>query len=632
MKTSNNAILAKTIYSLVFLLVLPVGLWIWAKAAGHAVSLPAVQSETWGWVLVLAGVLLLVTGMYALWEYGKGLPMNGYPPPLFVSKGVFRLMPHPIYTGFVLVCFGAAVYAGSAAGLWLVGPVAAAGCAALVWGYEQLDLQKRFPDTARQYLLAIPPESEAAPKLRHRLSVYICLLLPWALLNAAVIWGLGIEKNTNPIMQLPELALPDAVKWFLVVLASAWVFLAPMMAHSQRQLRHFFIGGLMSGLTVMYIAWVMPGIGLGHISTISASFWVQVIFSLSWFWLWMAALLYSQMFPGGRNIITGVAIILTISVLMLSTDPIAHALTGAIGTVAAMYYPVIWEFLRKSAETIANSWKEWTFGPVRVINHGFYVGSAAFLGIVTGGLLAGEAYIWPMVIFGAIVTICSGLWGQFIEGSDKLKRPFGFYGAMVGSIFASLVMYWMEVNVWVMLGIFSVFMPWVQGIGRFRCLINGCCHGAETNQRLGIRYVHPRSRVCFVSDMKGKPLHPTPLYSMLWLALVGGLQLRLWLAGAELSLIFGTYLILNGLGRFVEEAYRGEPQTPIFAKLRLYQWAAIASMLAGIIATSFFAPMPDFSLSLSWQTFVGGAVMWIFVQFLMGIDFPKSERRFSRLT
>jgi prolipoprotein diacylglyceryltransferase len=236
-----------------------------------------------------------------------------------------------------------------------------------------------------------------------------------------------------------------------------------------------------------------------------------------------------------------------------------------------------------------------------------------------------------MVVFGVIVTICAGLWGQFVEGSDKLKRPFGFYGAMLGIVIASLVMRWMGVEVWVMLGIFSVFMPWVQGIGRFRCLVNGCCHGAETGEQLGIRYTHPRSRVCFVSGLKGRPLHPTQLYSMLWLALVGGLQLKLWLGGAAPSLIFGTYLIMNGLGRFVEEAYRGEPQTPVMAGLRLYQWAAVVSVTAGIIISCVPAHLPALTPGITWQSLARAGFMWVFVQFMMGIDFPNSNRRFSRL-
>lgn len=120
--------------------------------------------------------------------------------------------------------------------------------------------------------------------------------------------------------------------------------------------------------------------------------------------------------------------------------------------------------------------------------------------------------------------------------------------------------------------------------------------------------------------------------SLLWMALVGGVQWRLWQAGASLSLIFGMYLILNGLGRFVEEAYRGEPQTLAWGKLRLYQWAAVATVLAGIIATFFEAPMPVLTPVIGWHSVAGAAFMGFFTQFLMGIDFPKSNMRFLRLT
>ncbi|MFM8484913.1 MAG: prolipoprotein diacylglyceryl transferase family protein, partial [Bacteroidota bacterium] len=150
-------------------------------------------------------------------------------------------------------------------------------------------------------------------------------------------------------------------------------------------------------------------------------------------------------------------------------------------------------------------------------------------------------------------------------------------------------------------------------------------------EQLGIRYTHPRSRVCFVSGLKGRPLHPTQLYSMLWLALVGGLQLKLWLGGAAPSLIFGTYLIMNGLGRFVEEAYRGEPQTPVMAGLRLYQWAAVVSVTAGIIISCLPAHLPALTPGITWQSLARAGFMWVFVQFMMGIDCPNSNRRFSRL-
>jgi hypothetical protein len=414
--------------------------------------------------------------------------------------------------------------------------------------------------------------------------------------------------------------------------ALLWILIMPWLARTKQQLRQYFFAGLAGSAADIYIKLIFPEISFHLHSAETSSFLVYLSYNLTWMWLWIAAGFAAKVFPGFRQVIFFSAGLITLSALIFGDQPYMLALSGLPGLLTAFYYADIWKFLRQSAEGIANSWKEWVFGPIRVINHGFYVGGASFLGIMMGGMLAGREYIFPMVVFGVIVTICAGLWGQFIEGSDKLKRPFGFYGGMVGIAIASYVMHVMEVNVWVMLGVFSVFMPWVQGIGRFRCLVNGCCHGSKTEDWLGIRYTHPRSRVCFISGLKGEYLHPTPLYSMLWLFLVGGFQWKLWQEGADLSFIFGMYLILNGLGRFVEEAYRGEPQTPVLFRLRLYQWAALVSVLAGMVLTCQRAPMPSLLPDISWYTMGWGAFMWIFVQFMMGIDFPKSTKRFSRLT
>jgi hypothetical protein len=106
---------------------------------------------------------------------------------------------------------------------------------------------------------------------------------------------------------------------------------------------------------------------------------------------------------------------------------------------------------------------------------------------------------------------------------------------------------------------------------------------------------------------------------------------RLWFVHASFSLIAGMYLILTGLGRFVEESYRGEPQTPIIGGLRLYQWIAIVSVFAGAILTSIpatgEAPIPQFS----WDSFIAGLGFGFFTWFALGVDFPHSDRRFARL-
>jgi prolipoprotein diacylglyceryltransferase len=97
-------------------------------------------------------------------------------------------------------------------------------------------------------------------------------------------------------------------------------------------------------------------------------------------------------------------------------------------------------------------------------------------------------------------------------------------------------------------------------------------------------------------------------------------------------LIAGIYLLLSGAGRFVEEAYRGEPQTRVLCGLRFYQWMAILSVLSGAvvttIATGAIAQGFQFRLSTVLLATGCGMIAW----FVTGIDFPESSRRFARLT
>ncbi|MCK5468850.1 MAG: prolipoprotein diacylglyceryl transferase, partial [Cyclobacteriaceae bacterium] len=244
----------------------------------------------------------------------------------------------------------------------------------------------------------------------------------------------------------------------------------------------------------------------------------------------------------------------------------------------------------------------------------------------------GDDYAWAILIFAFIVIVFSALWAQIIEGSEKLKRPYGYYGALVGIIFASLVIWAIGFNVWVIIGVISVVMPWVQAIGRLRCLINGCCHGGKVyNPTIGIRYFHHRSRVCGISGMKGELLHPTPLYAILWLFLIGFILLSLWNHNFSSPFIFGLYLILTGIGRFVEEAYRGEVQTPILKGLRLYQWTAILSVIIGIIMTIIQVDVVVITSDFGWETILSAIIGGLFTTFAMGVDFPYSNARFSRL-
>ena len=224
--------------------------------------------------------------------------------------------------------------------------------------------------------------------------------------------------------------------------------------------------------------------------------------------------------------------------------------------------------------------------PYRLLNHGVYPAIGAMLGVGVATALAGRDAIWWLLAMAVAAEIGAASWAQIVEGSSQLLRPYGYFGGVAGVVATAVVAAVAGVDPWRLLGAIAVGGCVTQAFGRLRCLVQGCCHGRPLNSAWGIRYRHPRSRVLKISGLGHRSLHPTPLYSIAWTLGVGVVLLRLWTVAVPLPLIGGLYLILIGLGRFVEEHYRGEPQTAWVAGLRLYQWLAIAFVLSGAIVTT----------------------------------------------
>jgi hypothetical protein len=292
----------------------------------------------------------------------------------------------------------------------------------------------------------------------------------------------------------------------------------------------------------------------------------------------------------------------------------------------------IWELLRRGAERLASSWREWRLGPVRVINHGFYAALGGALALTIAAGAVGARGLWQVVVIHVAGLLGAGLWAQTLEGSPRLSRPFGYYGSVIGAVAGALVVGWIGGNTMLLIGAVALEAPWLQAIGRARCLVQGCCHGRPAPEKVGVRYWRDRSRVCALGNLRGVPLHPTPLYSMMANAVIGMLLARLWSLGAALSIVAGSYLILAGAARFVEESYRGEPQTMLIGGLRIYQWLAICSFVAGAVLTA----VPSGTAPATWLA-PDGRVLAVAVGFgalcgfAMGVDFPGSARRFARL-
>jgi phosphatidylglycerol:prolipoprotein diacylglycerol transferase len=112
-------------------------------------------------------------------------------------------------------------------------------------------------------------------------------------------------------------------------------------------------------------------------------------------------------------------------------------------------------------------------------------------------------------------------------------------------------------------------------VGRFGCLLAGCCYGRQTDVPWAITFTNPVAAVN-VGTPLDVPLHPTQIYD----------------AGASLVILiflliferrgkpfpgrtFWAYMLLYGIARFIVEIYRGD-ERGMFAGVSTSQFVSIA--------------------------------------------------------
>jgi membrane-associated phospholipid phosphatase len=638
----TRSLFAKALYGFTFVVAVPAALALWAHASRNAVHLAALHFPGLGASLAGIGIAMTLAGMFSLWRDGGGLPMNAYPPPRFVDRSIYAVVPHPIYAGFVIACAGIAIFVGSASGLWLVTPAAALGSSALVLGYELPDLRKRFGTPRASCWL--PRGAAGKPSPLERMRVYLVILLPWlAIFELFGVMGrpLGAVSTYLPFeMQLPVIEQTE------IVYASTYfvVLLTPLVAASGFALRRFALRGLTAMAVIFSLYLLLPvfvpprpfqqsgpiGSMLAMERTPFSGIGAFPSFHVVW-----ALIAASVLAEGGRwkKALWWIwAGLVSLSCIATGMHSVLDVIAGALAFLAIARIDRIWALILKCAERIANSWREWRIGPVRIINHGGYAGAAVLIGAVMIDSLVGRggalvaASIFLCSVIGAV------LWAQWVEGSPALLRPMGYYGGLIGAVVGAVPAVFLGINLWAALAAVAVAAPWIQAAGRLRCLVQGCCHGRPTVEAPGIRYTHPRSRVCRLAQLAGVPVHATPVYSILWNFVVGAALLRLLAVHAPCTMICGIYLLLSGAGRFVEEAYRGEPQTLVWCGLHIYQWIAAFTFAVGAVFTALTGPAANsftpVTASSALLAVACGAVCW----FVSGVDFPEVSRRFARLT
>jgi protein-S-isoprenylcysteine O-methyltransferase Ste14 len=628
---------------------LPAYLVLWSVRLSH-IPLPDVpQVPTIGLGLFVAGTTFVAAGMcmWAIVKRGDGLPMNAYPPKLYVRDGIYFWLSHPIYLGFCIACAGVSILFDSGSGLWVITPVVSLASAALIWGYERPDLINRFGEAYFDHWFRLPADSSAPTQPRDVMSVMVLVFLPWLLLYEGVASYIGVvEPVWHSTLSFEEDMPSFDIAGLPYVITYPFVVLAPFFARTQRSLREFSVAGLLSTALVIPLYLTLPVIA--EFRPIEpTTIWGQLIIVQQNFdnpatafpafhvtWTFFAARLFVERFPRVRALVWAAAWVMALSAWFSGMHAILDVVGAVLVYVLASSYRQLWISTRSLVEKIANSWREWRFGPVRIIIHGFYAGLAGFAGYLVFAGLLGPANLIPTLMISVCSLVTAGIWAQVVEGSDRLLRPFGYYGSVIGGIVgAILVEYWTGLSSFVSLGALSVASPLIQALGRLRCLVQGCCHGSRAPDHLGITVTEPNSRVCHLAQLRGKPVYPTPLYSIIGNFFIGLIVFRLAVIGAPGSFICGSYLILSSLARFVEETYRGEPQTPAFGGLKIYQWISIILLVAGSILTM----IPSESIRLAEAgvdhlTWTFAAVFGLLAGMAMGVDFPDSNKRFTRLT
>jgi phosphatidylglycerol:prolipoprotein diacylglycerol transferase len=152
---------------------------------------------------------------------------------------------------------------------------------------------------------------------------------------------------------------------------------------------------------------------------------------------------------------------------------------------------------------------------------------------------------------------------------------FTWYGGLIGGAAATLVIVRRHrLPLGVVAGAMAIPLTVAYGIGRLGCLLAGDgTYGKPTSLPWGMTFPHG----VVPTDV---PVHPTPLYEALAAVVIAAI---LWTLGTTWKppAVFGAYLVLSGISRFLVEFLR--INSPALLGLTQPQLWALVSVAAGLV-------------------------------------------------
>jgi phosphatidylglycerol:prolipoprotein diacylglycerol transferase len=150
-----------------------------------------------------------------------------------------------------------------------------------------------------------------------------------------------------------------------------------------------------------------------------------------------------------------------------------------------------------------------------------------------------------------------------------------FYGGLLAALGAAIVLVRRyALPLWTTADLFAPGIALGHVIGRFGCLLAGCCYGKPTHVPWAVTFTSPDAQLN-VGTPLDVPLHPTQLYDAGAELVILALLLATERRGRPFAgRTFWLYMLLYGVSRFVIEFYRGDDRG-MFGPLSTSQWVSL---------------------------------------------------------
>ena len=175
-----------------------------------------------------------------------------------------------------------------------------------------------------------------------------------------------------------------------------------------------------------------------------------------------------------------------------------------------------------------------------------------------------SAALWAVIFgfIGARVTNVIDNWAEYYSHNPgKIlavqEGGLGWYGALIGGTLAVAV--YSRIAKFSLARFADAAAPGLflgLSIGRIGCTLNGDAIGAETTLPWGLAYTNPAALV--PRELLGVPTHPSPIYEIMWNAVMLLILWRLWKRLSPDGSLFLVSLVLYAIGRFIISWSRAE--------------------------------------------------------------------------